>query len=721
MNGTAARFLRLGVSLSGLVVLGWVLTGQAAKSARHGIPLPTDWSHSHVIFSRPASAEQLASVSEDPRYWQQLHRREQSLVLSPEASDLTSVRFQAGSSAANDGLWSEDLGNLASAGAENYPAKFSFSSTTANCGSATTPDYVVYSTGKLGSGTQASVVAFDNLYTGCGGTVPTVYWAYNTGGQILTSPVLSLDGTQVAFAQTSGSPTGVAGLLLLKWKASASETVGSPGVPTSVTNALYPTCVAPCMTEVFLHDGNGVATDDRTSSPFYDYTNDIAWVGGGNGWLHKLTGVFKGTPTEVHGGGFPVQVQPNNPNTLSDPVYDHTSKNVFVGDEGGYLHRVASATGVTTTSGQLDWGAGLVESPILDQTNGLVYVFASSDGTALCPGGTACSAVYLLSTTFLGGTGGPKVTVGTSVVYGTLPNPSPMYIGGFDSTYYNKVGATGNLYVCGNTGAAPTLYRVPILSGAFDTLPLAVAVLTPAARTAACSPVTDFSNPNASGGKAEHLFFSVQNFGHPTACGPVPGKGCMMNFVDTPWQASTHYNVGQEILIRRAAATSQLYINVAIVAGTTAVTTPTWPGPAGNKTVDGGVTWLNQGRTTVTPLAGWVTANPYNLHDPIFDGTNVEIVTTAGTSAGAAPTWNTTVGGSTTDAGGVVWINAGPWPNAALVSNGGTGGIIIDNSVGSGTMAGASQVYFFTLGNQLCSTSGGTGGCAMQASQSTLQ
>lgn len=380
MNGTATRFLRLGVSLSGLVVLGWVLTGQAAKPARHGIPLPTDWSHSHVIFSRPASAEQLASVSEDPRYWQQLHRREQSLVLSPEASDLTSVRFQAGSSAASDGLWSEDLGNLASAGAENYPAKFSFSSTTANCGSATTPDYVVYSTGKLGSGTQASVVAFDNLYTGCGGTVPTVYWAYNTGGQILTSPVPSLDGTQVAFAQTSGSPTGVAGLLLLKWKASASETVGSPGVPTSVTNAQYPTCVAPCMTEVFLHDGNGVATDDRTSSPFYDYTNDIAWVGGGNGWLHKLTGVFKGTPTEVHGGGFPVQVQPNNPNTLSDPVYDHTSKNVFVGDEGGYLHRVASATGATTISGQLDWGAGLVESPILDQTNGLVYVFASSDG-----------------------------------------------------------------------------------------------------------------------------------------------------------------------------------------------------------------------------------------------------------------------------------------------------------------------------------------------------
>ena len=53
MNGTSARFLRLGVSLSGLVVLGWVLTGQAAKPVERGIPLATDWTHSRVIFSRP--------------------------------------------------------------------------------------------------------------------------------------------------------------------------------------------------------------------------------------------------------------------------------------------------------------------------------------------------------------------------------------------------------------------------------------------------------------------------------------------------------------------------------------------------------------------------------------------------------------------------------------------------------------------------------------------
>jgi hypothetical protein len=451
----------------------------------------------------------------------------------------------------------------------------------------------------------------------------------------------------------------------------------------------------------------------------YDYTNDVAWVGGARGWLHKITGVFNGTPTEIRNALFPVQVSPPSTNPLSNPVYDHFSKNVFVGDAGGFFYRVASATGaVAIKSAQLDFGTGLVESPILDVTNGLVYVFASSDGSAACGVGAACSAVYQLSTTFLPAATGSKVTVGTSVVSGSLPNPNPLYIGGFDSTYYSTPGGTGNLYVCGNTGAGPTLYRVPITAGAFGTV-AAVAALTPAASKPSCSPVTSFSNPNASEGKAEHAFFSVKNNGRPTACA---GKGCMMNFVDMPWQASTHYNVGQQILVLRT-ANNTLYIRTAVVAGTSGATIPVWPAAVAAKTVDGGaggVTWLNQGITTATALAGWTANHGYGGQARIFDGTNVEVTPAAGTSGLTVPVWNTVVGGTTTD-NGVTWTNAGPWPNAALPATSGTGGIIIDNAVGSGTLAGASQVYFFTLGNQVCTTSGGTGGCAMQASQSTLK
>jgi hypothetical protein len=70
-------------------------------------------------------------------------------------------------------------------GAGNYPAKFSFDITTANCGNAAQPDFVVFNTSVATSG-QASVVAYDNLYSGCAtGTVPSTYWAYNTGGAVV--------------------------------------------------------------------------------------------------------------------------------------------------------------------------------------------------------------------------------------------------------------------------------------------------------------------------------------------------------------------------------------------------------------------------------------------------------------------------------------------------------------------------------------------------------
>ena len=59
----------------------------------------------------------------------------------------------------------------AGVGLGRYPAKYSFSTgTTAYCDSDPTPDYAVYNTGLAGSGSQATVIAYDNLYTGCSTT-----------------------------------------------------------------------------------------------------------------------------------------------------------------------------------------------------------------------------------------------------------------------------------------------------------------------------------------------------------------------------------------------------------------------------------------------------------------------------------------------------------------------------------------------------------------------
>lgn len=243
------------------------------------------------------------------------------------------------------------------------------------------PDFVVFSTGQQSvAGAQASIVAYDNLYIGCSGTAPSVYWAYDTGGQILTSPVFSLDGKQIAFVQTNAALEGT--VVILKWAPSTTDTVTSPTTIPQVANAAYPGCTAPCMTTILLRDRSNATLDDRTSSIFYDYKHDIAFVGGERGVLNKILDVFLGggTPRRAQ-ANFPVEL--SHGTALSSPVYDSRTVNVFVGDASGFLYSVDATSGAVETSSQLDFGSGIIDSPIVDTTGQLVYAFARATGRAL--------------------------------------------------------------------------------------------------------------------------------------------------------------------------------------------------------------------------------------------------------------------------------------------------------------------------------------------------
>ena len=576
------------------------------RSGQHPAPdgFPDDWSHHHLVFSNPGTAEQairsgrysewLRTVS-NPRYILQQQKRAayahagasfpllgperatSSLPREPESpveGDRIATRPIRGVTPAvkaeneanpadrrdriprrrrvyGRGLktdWSKDLGTGASVGLGNYPAKFAtnFSITQASCDSGMTPDYVVYNTGLAGSAGQASIVAFDNLYTGCTGTAPMYYWAYDTGGAIVTSVVLSPDGSQVAFVQSSA---GAASLVILKWKVNHADSASAPEVLANTPASSYYSCMAPCMTTIPFKGG----ADDTGSSPFYIYgmygAVDIIYVGDDAGNLHKFNNIF-GThvnnmpppatgPTEQIDATWPIAINTSG-EALSTPVLDDNSGNILVGDHlvsaspncamagCGFLYSVNSSTGAFVKSARLDYIFGIVDAPLVDTAAGSVYVFVGADSgfeNAASPCGVRvpCGGVFQLSTRFAAGAGGTEETIGNGYEF--------LYAGTFDNTFYtsaNPFSPTGNLYVIGNTGAANnTLYQIPITSnvmGAANTGPQISTNFTNNQMVAGM-PVSEIYT-----GTNDYIFTSALIYSGLGSCTSSPANGCVMGF-----------------------------------------------------------------------------------------------------------------------------------------------------------------------------------------------
>ena len=706
------QIVRLAAGVLSTVGMAAVLWGQQADGPRQGISLVTDWSHHHLVYSNQSRTDLSYAFRQEPRYWQQWLRRNglQSPTLDQQTSDSLSRDSPATNPFPENAAtpittprkrfkrdWARSLGPGATVGAGQYPAKFSFDVTSANCGGATQPDFVAFNTSVPGSATQASIVAFDNLYSGCTGTVPATYWAYNTGGTALTSTTLSLDGSQLAFVQSSA---GNAQLVLLKWQASTTATSTSPGPINVVSASQYPTCTLPCMTTLAFSGG----ANDTNSSPFYDYANDVLYAGDDSGTLHRFTPVFTtGTPSEVTTGSWPVALAPGL--KLSSPVYDAGTGRVFVGSgfsgSGSQLFAVVGTTGATVgTSSSLGKGAGIVSGTLVDSSAGKVFVFAGNDGTTFCGSGP-CSAVYQFAANFTSGTG-TKAAVGFG---GALP----LYTGDFDNAYYTSANSTGNLYVCGGGQFfhEPTIFSIPINSSVMFTSSLAGSAL--GLSNTACSPVTEVFNPAGTG--TDRVFASVPNGGDAQSCS---SGGCVNNLTIGAWKASTSHSVGQLIL-----DPSSNWQVVATAGISKSGAAPSWMGTCGLETTDGTVTWTNAGFVTQYTPVGWQANTFWSVGFRITDSNNnLECALETGIHSGITPpVWNTAIGGVTTEVTALQWRNGGPLPSHALPVAGGASGIIMDNIVGSGVLAGASEVYFSTLSNGGC---GAGNGCAVQASQSAL-
>jgi hypothetical protein len=545
-----------------------------------------------------------------------------------------------------------------------YPAKFTFFvNNTPSCAN----DFAVFNTGLPGLATQASILAYKNLYSGtlsgdtvCGtsrtqanvatngtntnpvltagssvftaadvgalvtgstiphdtiivsqtGTTatmsknatssgnititivpaPKVLWAYNTGGTVMTSPVLTFDptGSQVAFIQTPSS--GSAQLVILKWASSTSQSATLPQTLTAVAASSYRSCGAPCMTTLTF-SGSGTYSDTN-SSPFVDYNKDVLYVGDDVGSLHKFTGVFNGSPMEA-GAPWPVAVGSGK---LTSPVGVSTTQVpagvvlVGIGGSSGGIVSVSSdgstlildKNAANPGHSPSTIGAPRVpDAPIVDQPAGELYVGVSNDGG---PGIHHNSGALQFPTSFT------ISTVPVESATGSESDTVSFYAGAFDHAYLTSASAsspTGAVYFCANPGGNPTLFRIPIAANVMSTTTTSSAV---ASAGTTCSPVTElFNSPK------DRVFLSVTASGNQTGC----TGACVYSFD----------------------ITSGLPNNTAAAAG--------------------------------------------------------------------------------------------------LASPGGSSGIIVDNVSGT---TGTSQVYFSALGNSTCTTNpNGSTGCAVQASQSALQ
>jgi hypothetical protein len=392
-----------------------------------------------------------------------------------------------------------------------YPAKYSFDPTApADCAN----DFVAFPTSLAGSLTQATLVAYNQLYSTqggagglCGNSGPAVKWSYNTGGPIQSSPVLSLDGKKIAWVESTTG--GIVHVLRIGTTGANGTSATAPATPGVGNDA----------SEVTLTLRG--ATPLGASSLFADYTNDVGYTGDNRGFLHKISGLFNGIPTEVVTGGWPIRVFPNA--HLRSPVIDLATNNIFLTDSLGHLSYVrevgstsgACASGAPPCLGStviiLPSGAAFADPPILDISTGRVFTeTANADGA---------NAQIIQADTALGSV--------VRVNAGATDAAHPLHNGDFDNNYFNSP-STGFYYVCGKDAVTsnPRLYRLGfnaagVMNSTLDAASVALATLP-----AECSPGTEFFNTKATPQK-DWYFVSVSS--RCAAAGGGNG-GCLMSF-----------------------------------------------------------------------------------------------------------------------------------------------------------------------------------------------
>ena len=422
-----------------LLLLSVVLTSPAASAqsnSKRGVP--QDWSTRHVVYT--GMTAEAASVHSDPRAVHAYASHRQGRV----AANLHSRPRKRGMHVDWNFPFGSSTDNL---GQDVYPAKYSFD---VNAVPSCTGDYVVYPV-TTASVSSANLIGLNNLYSSGvsnGGGLcdaanagqPTVLFAYRAttlgASAILQSPAISLDGTKLAYVESSGTSGAGNALHVLAW-GPGGGTVASPLTPD-------PTCQTSCVQSVNF----GTSAYARTA--FVDYVADTAYVVDGDSKVWRVDHVFNGKPVLATTDG-------DWPNTGFCQLSGFGPAGLVVANGTVYMSDIATALHIlpisqacqeTVVSFDLGFGTD-IEAPLISLQGpgqGSVFVFGrDSQGN---------SAIY--QTDLSGG------NVHTLRVPGDYAVP---FVGAFDNTYWNDpTGSSGFLYFVAATQQqlpqAAKVYRV---------------------------------------------------------------------------------------------------------------------------------------------------------------------------------------------------------------------------------------------------------------------
>ncbi|MGC2421691.1 MAG: hypothetical protein WA405_08595 [Candidatus Acidiferrales bacterium] len=336
-------------------------------------------------------------------------------------------------------------------------------------------------------GTQANIVAFNQLYSGTAAkcsTQPQFIFSYASGvGPVATSPTLSLDGTKIAYVEND--PYIGAILHVLTYGTGSTEygscTNGgmfppdcatAPVIPGSTPGSTATDAMLPLgLLTVNAATGAAGATD-TFSSPYIHYGFDTLYVGDDNGYLYAIYPTFTATPAHA-GGNFPVSlIAPAASETPSAVTAVHLTGVVTV--------TVPSTTGLGI--GELVTIAGV--APHGSQCN--VVDAAEINGTwpiASIPSGMTFTFDTMISMT----TSPPGCTVtAATVTPGTSYVTAPSLDGNITGNLF--VGdSSGNLYMVSSAGVQATLSLGSVANGGIRGGPIVDSTNSVGYAVAACS------------------------------------------------------------------------------------------------------------------------------------------------------------------------------------------------------------------------------------------